>query len=442
MAKSISAVKVTDETVDALVTVLDLIRFGGPTTRPLLTQRSRLGRTIVADRVSQLLASGLVVEGPYAASTGGRRARALKFRAEAGNILVVEVGATSLTVGIADLTGRLIASYEEPSDITVGPDAVLGRVEELLDDLLVKRSAQDPPIWGVGLGLAGPVEYATGTPLAQPGRLGWDGYPIRERLAGRYDVPVWVDNDVNLMALGELRLGTAKGERDVLFVKIGTGIGMGLISGGRLHRGANGVAGEAHAAVVDEGTVSCRCGNTGCLETIAAGAALATLATNAAREGRSAFLARRLAQSNSDVLEAADLGAAALYGDMFAVEAFGQTGQHIGALLATLVNFFNPSLVVIGGGVTAVGDLLLASIRQKIYSRSLPLATRDLRIAQSALPGKSGLHGAAFVVIDELFSRQRLPVWISHGSPAHHPEVADVSVGEPEDDALPDVAYA
>lgn len=259
---------------------------------------------------------------------------------------------------------------------------------------------------------------------------GWDGYSVRDRLARRYDVPTWVDNDVNLMALGELRLGLARGEQDVVFIKIGTGIGAGLISGGRLHRGAQGAAGDVgHVAVVDDAAVICRCGNVGCLEALAGGAALGRLATEAARTDRSPFLARRLAESESGILRASDLGGAAIYGDAFAVEVFGQTGRHIGHMLATLVNFYNPSLVVIGGGVASVGDLLLASIRETVYRRSLPLATRDLRIARSALSGLSGLHGAAFVVIDELLSRQRLPLWISDGSPAHLPEIAEARVG-------------
>jgi glucokinase-like ROK family protein len=441
MSEAVGVAPVAGEALDGLVTVLDLVRFRGVTTRPELSRRSGLGRTVVADRVAQLLASGLLSEGPHAPSTGGRPARALKFRAEAGNILVTEVGATSLKAGIADLAGTVLTCCEEPCDITAGPDPVLRRAEELIDDMLAKRSPQDAPIWGVGIGLAGPVEYSVGRPVAQPGRPGWVGYPVRDRLARRYDVPVWVDNDTNLMALGELRLGVARGERDVVFIKIGTGIGIGLISGGHLHRGAHGVAGEAHVTVVDDDSVICRCGNAGCVDALAAGAALGRLATNAARDGRSLFLARLLAESDSDVLEASDLGNAALYGDTFAAEVFGQTGQHIGSMLATLVNFFNPSLVVIGGDVASVGDLLLASIRETVYRRALPLATRDLRIVPSTLAGMSGLHGAAFVVIDELFSRERLPLWISHGSPAHHPEIAGSPVG-PVDDELSLPAYA
>lgn len=422
--------RVADEAMDALVEVLDLVRFGTATTRPELIRHSGLGRTVIVQRVSQLLESGLLSEGQHAPSTGGRPARVLTFRADAGSILSVDLGATSLAVGIADLAGNLAASYEEPCDIAAGPDAVLGRAEELLDELLAARAEPEPPAWGLGIGLPGPVEYAYGRPIAPPIMPGWDGYPVRDRLARRYDVPVWVDNDVNLMALAELRLGLARGEQDVVFVKIGTGIGAGLISEGRLHRGAQGAAGDVgHIAVTDDVSVICRCGNIGCLEALAGGAALGKLATDAARGGRSPFLAERL---GSGVLEARDLGAAAMHGDALAVEIFGRTGRHIGGMLATLVNFYNPSLVVIGGGVASVGDLLLASIREAVYRRSLPLATRDLRIARSPLAGMSGLHGAAFVVIDELFSRQRLPLWISQGSPAHKPEIAEITAS-PQD---------
>lgn len=438
MADAVDMPQVADEAIDALVEVLDLVRFDTATTRPELIHHSGLGRTVVVQRVSQLIESGLLTEGKHAPSTGGRPARVLKFRAEAGSILAVELGATSIAVGIANLSGALLASREEPCDIAAGPEAVLGRAEELLDEMLAARDAPGSPIWGLGIGLPGPVEYARGRPIAPPIMPGWDGYPVRERLARRYDVPVWVDNDVNLMALGELRLGLARGEQDVVYIKIGTGIGAGLISGGRLHRGAQGAAGDVgHIEVAGDSSVICRCGNSGCLEAVAGGAALGRLATEAARDGRSPFLAKRLAESTTGALEARDLGAAALHGDAFAVEAYGRTGRHVGGMLATLVNFCNPSLVIIGGGVAAVGDLLLASIRETVYRRSLPLATRDLRIARSALANRAGLHGAAFAVLDELFSRQRLPLWIGQGSPAHNPAIA-----EADDDARASLASA
>ena len=423
MASSAGELRIPDESLDALVAVLEVVRSHGTATRPEIGEATGLGRTVVTQRVTQLLESGLLVEGSLAASTGGRPARVLRLHAEAGLILAIELGATSITVGLTDLAGTVIASLDEAADVVTGPEVVLGRVEEMADRLLADRPPGTPPLWGAGLGLPGPVEYATGRPTAPPIMPGWDGYPVRDRIARRYDVPVWVDNEVNLMAIGELRAGLAKGESDVVFLKIGSGIGAGLISGGRLHRGAQGVAGDVgHVAVVDDPDLICRCGNVGCLEALAGGFALAKQATQAARSGASPFLAKRL--KDNKALEARDLGDAATHGDAFAVEAFGRTGYYVGQMLATLINFYNPSLVVIGGGVAQVGDLLLASIRQAVYSRSLPLATRDLRIVRTTMADEVGMRGAAFVVADELFARDCLARWIAAGSPAGQPELA------------------
>jgi glucokinase-like ROK family protein len=408
--------RVASEQLDSLVRVLDLIRSDAARTRPQIGRVSGFGRTVVTERVRELLQSGLVVEGP-GASTGGRAPRELSFNANAGHLLVAQLGATSIDVGIADLSGEIVKRHSEPADVASGPDVVLGRVEMLFDKLLAGRAPDDPPVWAVGIGVPGPVEFAVGKPIAPPIMPGWDGYPVRDRLAERYRVPAWVDNDVNLMALGELRRGLAQGQCDVVFVKIGYGIGAGLISQGSLHRGAQGVAGDiGHIAVTDDESVVCRCGNVGCLEALAGGEALGWRATAAATEGRSALLEQRLVGRKQ--LEASDVAAAAVHGDPLAVQLLTEAGRLVGDTLAKLVNFYNPSLVIIGGGVSNVGDLLLASIRQAIYRRSLPLATRDLRIEGSALGENGGLTGAAFMIIDAMFSRDRLGLWIGDRSPA------------------------
>jgi predicted NBD/HSP70 family sugar kinase len=260
---------------------------------------------------------------------------------------------------------------------------------------------------------------------------GWDGYPIRDRFAARYDVPVWVDNEVNTMALGEYRAGLGRGADDLIHVKIGTGIGAGLISGGRLHRGTQGCAGDiGHVALASEAIEAvpgatqqvCRCGKVGCLEALAGGAALARDATAAAEAGCSPALARRLAEAGS--LTATDVVRAAEFGDPVSVELLQRAGRLVGETLAALVSFFNPSMVLLGGGVGMSGDLLLATIRQAIYRRSLPLATRDLRIARSQLGDRAGLMGAGFMVVDELFSRALLGRWLLDGTPAGQPALA------------------
>ncbi|MGW3984556.1 ROK family protein [Streptomyces mirabilis] len=413
------------EQFDALITVLDLVRSGSARTRPELGERSGLGRTVITQRVAELMNIGLLADGPLGAANGGRAPRQLQFRADAGVILAAELGASSITVGITDLAGTILAQEMEPGDITSGPQAVLGRVRKMFDQLL-EDSGITADICGVGIGLPGPVEFATGRPSEPPIMPGWDGYPVREYFATAYNAPTWVDNEVNLMALGEVRAGRALGEQDILYVKIGTGIGAGLVSGGRLHRGGQGCAGDiGHVAAPENTAVVCRCGNIGCLETLAGGAALARDGEAAARQGRSPFLAAL--RDTKSAIDASDVALAAQNGDRVAVELLTHAGHLIGNVLATFVSFFNPSVLLIGGGVAEAGEQFLAAIRQTIYRRSLPLATRELRIVRSPLSGQAGLTGAAFMVIDELFSRERLVRWLHDGSPTGKPELAGIT---------------
>jgi predicted NBD/HSP70 family sugar kinase len=252
---------------------------------------------------------------------------------------------------------------------------------------------------------------------------GWDGYPIRERFAARYAAPVWVDNDVNVLALGEWRSGVAAGHDDVVVVKVGTGIGAGIISDGRLHRGAQGSAGDVgHIQVTQDESVICRCGNVGCLEALAGGAAIARAGEAAAREGRSPRLDVALDQHGTVTAE--DVARAASFGDPVSVALLVDAGRRVGSMLASVVNFFNPSLIVVGGGVANSPDQFLAAIRETVYRRSLPLATRDLLIQRSSLGGLAGVIGASSMVVDQLFSRASIARWIAAGDPSGAPEVA------------------
>jgi predicted NBD/HSP70 family sugar kinase len=210
----------------------------------------------------------------------------------------------------------------------------------------------------------------------------------------------------------------------MLYVKIGTGIGAGLVSGGRPHRGANGCAGDiGHVAVAGAENVICRCGNVGCLEAVAGGAALARDARQLAESGGSPIMAGMLAAQGH--LTAADVTAAAGRGDPAARAMLARAGRLVGDTLATLVSFYNPGLVVLGGGVVAAGDFVLAAIRESVHRRSLPLATRTLRIEPSYRGDTAaGLAGAVHLVLDSLFSPERLALWLPHASPAGRPEVA------------------
>jgi glucokinase-like ROK family protein len=399
VARDGAADAVGDAELDPRGLVLDAVRILGLTSRADLARTTGLSRSVIAQRLNELVTSGLVDESGSGPSTGGRPPRRLRFRAEAGHLLVADLGATSIDVAVADLSARVLASRSEESDIAAGPAAILERVEGLFDELLADR----PPgvLRGIGIGVPGPVEFSAGRPVSPPIMPGWDGYPIRDRFSHRHRVPVWVDNDVNIRALGEWRRGIARGHANVVWIKVGTGIGAGIISNGILHRGADGAAGDVgHVPVVDEGVV-CRCGNIGCLEALAGGAALARDAEVAARSGRSQWLAEALQRDGGITARTVALGAS--HGDVTCVELLQRSGRLIGHMLATVVNFFNPSLAVIGGGVSHAGNLFLATIRETVYRRSLPLATRDLQIEISTLGEQAGVIGAATMVADELF---------------------------------------
>lgn len=385
--------------------LLRLIRTGEATTLAQLVDTLGLGRTVVTQRIATLVEAGLIRNGPNAPSTGGRPSRTLTFAADAGTCLVAELGATSITVALTDLGGTIIAEDYADSDIATGPDASLEHVESMFDALL----AQHPgvTVWGIGIGVPGPVEFRSGYPISPPIMPGWDHYPVRERLASRYRAPVWVDNDVNLLALGELADGQMTRDDIGIYVKVGSGIGSGLVDRGRLHRGAQGAAGDiGHIAVLGDVDVTCRCGKRGCLESMAGGMAIARQGRDAAESGASDLLHTMLSE-RSDI-SAQDVSEAASHGDPSANTIINAAGRRIGEVIAALVNFYNPSVVVVGGGVAQSGDMFLASIRQSIYQRSLPLATRDIRIVRSNLGERGGIIGASELVIQQLLTAPHL----------------------------------
>jgi glucokinase-like ROK family protein len=389
----------------------------------MLGRETGLSRNVITQRLVDLRASGLAVETGREVSSGGRPPRQIQFNANLGHVLIADLGATSIDVALADLRGRILRQLSEPADIAAGPEPILGQVKALFDALGADADHAPGVLWGIGVGVPGPVEFTTARPVAPPIMPGWDDFPIREWLSARFDVPVWVDNDVNVMALGERAEGIAQGCEDVVFIKVGTGIGAGIISHGRLQRGAQGSAGDVgHIQVVFDREVICRCGKLGCLEAVAGGAALGRAALRAAERGESSLLVDRLARQGS--LSARDVAEAANHGDPTSTLLLRQAGRDIGQMLATVVNTLNPSLIVIGGGVSGAGDVLMASIREVVYGRSLPLATRHLQIRQSTLGERAGVTGCAVMVLDELFATERVAAWLERGLPFGRPMLA------------------
>lgn len=403
-----SSAEMSDEQVETMVRLLTLVRQGSARTRPELVRESGIGRKVVYDRIGFLLDKGLLKESGLAASTGGRAAREVSFGADAGHVLVAAIGNSYIHTSITDLAGAIVAQETEPMEVSEGPDPVLAKTEDLFNRLLARHPVEP---WGIGVGIPGPVEFSTGRPVAPPSMPGWDGYDVRAWFETRFGVPAWVDNDVNIMALSELRAGAARGAKDMVFVKVGSGIGAGLVSRGGIHRGAEGAAGDiGHVTAVSDSKVLCRCGNYGCLGALASGDAIVRDAIEAARAGHSPMLSELL--ETNKMLHAIDIVRAAERDDPVSRELLQRSAQLVGEALAGIVNFFNPALIVLGGQVTAAGASYLAQVRRTVLARSLPLATRALQIVPSTLADSIGLIGGAYLVTDELFSAEHLAGWI------------------------------
>jgi glucokinase-like ROK family protein len=379
--------------------ILAQLRDGGPLSKAQLADRLQVSRTTVAAEVGRLSEVGLAQEAGPAASRGGRRSTLVDLSQDI-RFAGISIGATGMSVGVTDGRLAVLATRTRPCDIRQGPEAVLAVALELVREVLDEVGVDQP--MGAGVGVPGPVDFNRGVSVSPPIMPGWDGYPVRDAVSRELGCPVVLDNDVNVLAVGEQHAGVAKGAQDFLYVKIGTGIGCGIVIDGELYRGVNGCAGDiGHIRVEDFGP-TCACGNTGCLEAYSGGAALARDATVAARSGRSPVLAALLEQNGE--LTAADVGHAVAQGDAQAVQLIRDSGRHIGQVLAGLVSFFNPGLIVIGGRVTGLGHALLAEIRGVTYRRSLPLATGNLPIVLSELGDEGGVIGAARLISTTIYA--------------------------------------
>jgi glucokinase-like ROK family protein len=348
--------------------------------------------------IAGLVEQGLLAEAGLQRSSGGRRAENLQLHAGLGVLVGVDIGATSLDVAVLRPDLTVLAQHAEPADVREGPGAVLARVRVLMRELLGRCGFEAKQVIGIGIGVPGPVNFEIGQLVNPPLMPAWDSFSIRDYLREDYAAPVFVDNDVNLMALGELwRL--RRSLSNFLVIKIGTGIGCGIVCHGEVYRGAAGSAGDVGHICVDQEGPRCHCGNVGCVEAMAAGPAITRMAVQAAEAGESAALAERLRTQGR--IDAVDVGQASRAGDAAANAIVQRAGNLIGQMLASIVNFFNPSHVFIGGGITRIGPLFLAALRQSVYQRSLALSTRHLEIQYTPLGAQAGLIGAGVLAMHE-----------------------------------------
>src|SRR6476659_3319467 len=380
--------------------LLELVRTRRASTRSDLRRLTGLSRTAVVSRVATLTSAGLLLVGEELASTGGRPPGTLVFNKDAGVVVAVAVGRSRSQLAIFDLEGAELASDSDDHVVGVGPDELMpqvaARLAALLDDV-------EPPVAGIGLSLPGTVDPVRGLSIDSPVMGGWDGFELAPYFAEVVDAPLFVANDADVLARSEL-LGSSGAFRDVMVVKASTGLGLGIVADGRVLSGHVGAAGEiGHTRVDAADGLPCRCGATGCLETVAGGWALVG----------------RLAESGHEVGHVRDLVALAQHGDPVARGLLRDSGRQLGELLAVAVNLLNPQAVVIGGDMAAAFDSYAAGVRESVYARAAALATRDLQILPATHGDRAGLVGCAALALDHVLAPAAVDArLVTHAPPA------------------------
>ncbi len=375
--------------------VLNLIRRAGGLSRADIIAKTRLSRSTVAARLDTLQAAGWISSG-QTTSARGRPPSHFHFRADQGALLIADAGATGVRVALTDLRGHVSHEARRALAITVGPEAWLRSIGELFAGLLDRAGVTADFVRGIGIALPGPVDFASATVVSPPIMTGWDGYPIRSWFVGKFDCPVLVDNDANAMTLGEHTANFADSD-SLVMVKVATGIGAGIIAQGLIYRGADGAAGDiGHIQISPpEEAVEpqvCRCGNTGCIEAYGGGWALL----------------RDLRAAGREVSAIADIARLIESGDPLAVSLVRRAGRFIGVALSDAVSLLNPAVVVVGGELAEHTPSLMAGIRESVYGRSLPLATRRLQIVPARLGDRSGTVGLTGMLTDYILDPRRI----------------------------------
>ena len=376
---------------------LDLIRFSaGGLSRADLAEKMGLTRAAVSLIVTDLLDSGVIQEAEIRSVPSGRPPVMLEINPKLGLVGAIDMGASHMSIAVADFTARILQEFEIPLEIKNGPKVCLAEANQQLLKLLESQGLSISSISAVGVGVPGPVITEAGMVLAPPIMPGWDRYPIRSTLEKMWGCPVTLNNDAELGALGEWAYGAGRGEKNIAYIKVGTGIGAGLILNQQIYGGTTGAAGEIGHLTIDENGPLCNCGNHGCLEAFASGYAIAQQGQLLIQSGKRTLLSDLAAEK----ITAHEVAEAARRGDLHAQEILRRSGTFIGIAIAGLINLFNPSIVIIGGGVAQVGDLLTAPIRQAVRERAMRASEQSMRITTAMLGRRSLLIGATVQAIN------------------------------------------
>lgn len=380
--------------------VVRAVRMAGSLTQAEIARSTGLSAATVSNIVRELKDGGTVEVTPT--SAGGRRARSVSLSGDAGIVVGVDFGHTHLRVAIGNLAHQVLAEESEPLDVDASSAQGFGRAEQLVNRLIETTGISPEKIIGVGLGVPGPIDVESGTLGSTSILPGWTGINPSQELAGRLGVPVYVDNDANLGALGELVWGSGRGVRDLAYIKVASGVGAGLVIDGHIYRGPGGTAGEIGHITLDESGPVCRCGNRGCLETF-----------TAAR-----YVLPLLKPSHGPDLTMERMVQLAREGDPGCRRVIGDVGRHIGSGVANLCNLLNPSRVVLGGSLAEAGELVLGPIRDSVSRYAIPSAARQLSVLPGALGARAEVLGALALVLSEMGDSTLLESTLPAATPA------------------------
>jgi len=382
--------------------VLRLIWRERRISRAEIARQAELSRSTVSEIVGAILPTGLVAEIGAGPSRGGRRPIVLQFQDHACCILGVEMGATHVAVALTDLRGRVLAWRERAHPVRTDPDGTRALIVELCEACLGANGSGPPSLVGIGVAVPSPVDPGNPHRLSEVVLPDWQGRTGLEVLGARWSVPLFVDNDANLGALAELWWGAGRGVKDFAYIKIATGVGSGHVVGGEIYRGATGVAGEIGHLAIDPHGEPCICGLRGCLATLVGAPALVKRAR--------ALLAEDHPDSvlASGALTIDSIEEAALAGDPLALQLTREAADVLGIAVADMLNLMNPAMVVLGGGLARLGELLLEPLRESVRQRTLLTSLAASEIHTSELGHRAVAIGAATLVLKTALEDSRL----------------------------------
>jgi glucokinase-like ROK family protein len=364
--------------------VVRAVRLAGSLTQAEIARSTGLSAATVSNIVRELRDNGTVQV--TSTSSGGRRARSVALSGDAGIVVGVDFGHSHLRVAVGNLAHQVLAEQSEPIDVDASASQGFDRAEQLVARLVESTGISPEKVLGVGLGVPGPIDVESGALGSTAILPGWSGINPRQELSDRLGVPVQVDNDANLGALGELVWGGGRGVKDLAYIKVASGVGAGLVIDGRIYRGPGGTAGEIGHITLDESGPVCRCGNRGCLETF-----------TAAR-----YVLELLRGSHGDGLTVPKMVQLAREGDPGCRRVIGDVGRHIGMGVASLCNLLNPSRVVLGGDLAEAGELVLGPIRESVSRYAIPSAAQRLSVVPGSLGARAEVLGALALVLSEM----------------------------------------